>query len=303
MNPAIAIFGFGVGLLIGATGMGSGALMTPILILVFGVKPVLAVGTDLCFGAVTQSFGAWRHLRTGMVDTRLAGWLACGSVPGAVLGTALIRVLRTSAGASVDRIVLLAVAGAILLAAAAVLVRAFLAVRHEPVYRESVLPGRWAGYGAAAVAFPVGVIVGMTSTGAGTLISVALILIFGLAPRRVVGTDVFHAAILLSAAAIANLLVGTVNLPMVGNILAGSIPGVLIGSRLVVHVPATVLRLVLGVVMLMSAIGVGIKAGVPLAPPAFVAIALVLIAATWVVHRLTRRGLALPPAADTMAAS
>jgi uncharacterized membrane protein YfcA len=303
MNPAIAIFGAGVGLLIGATGMGSGALMTPILIVIFGVHPAVAVGTDLCYGAIAQSFGAWRHLRARMVDTALARWLACGSVPGAVLGVVLIRVLRSTSGARVDRVILLAVAGAILLAGGVVLARAFMALREEPRYRDSGLRSPWAKAAAAAAAFPIGVIVGMTSTGAGSLMSVTLILVFRLAPRRVVGTDVFHAAILLSAAAIANLLIGTVNLPMVGNILLGSVPGVIIGSRMVVRVPAHVLRLVLGVVLLTSAIGVGIKAGVTVPPALFVVVALLLIAATSGAYLLARSDRSVPSPQDTAAAS
>src|SRR5258706_13826442 len=83
MDPLIIIFGFGVGVLVGTTGIGGGSLMTPILILIFGFKPVTAVGTDLAYGAVTKTVGGWRHLRNRTVDLSLSGWIAVGSVPAA----------------------------------------------------------------------------------------------------------------------------------------------------------------------------------------------------------------------------
>src|SRR3954467_9133427 len=102
MDPFIVLFGFGVGVLVGATGMGGGSLMTPLLIIVFGVKPVVAVGTDLAYSAVTKTGGGWRHFRGGTVFPRLALWLAVGSCPGALAGVWLLDRLRDWIGDDFD---------------------------------------------------------------------------------------------------------------------------------------------------------------------------------------------------------
>src|SRR5919198_6567192 len=114
MDPAIILFGLGVGLLVGITGMGGGSLMTPLLILVIGVKPVVAVGTDLAYGAVTKTLGGWRHFHKGTVFPRLAFWLAVGSCPGALLGVWLLDKLRHAIGEDFDPFMLVAIGGALL---------------------------------------------------------------------------------------------------------------------------------------------------------------------------------------------
>src|SRR3954469_4041764 len=114
MDPAIILFGLGVGLLVGITGMGGGSLMTPLLILVAGVKPVTAVGTDLAYGAVTKTLGGWRHFRHGTVDSGLSTWMAFGSVPAAVGGVYVLQKVKESAGPDFDTFMLTAVAAALL---------------------------------------------------------------------------------------------------------------------------------------------------------------------------------------------
>ena len=94
MDPLIILFGLGVGILIGMTGMGGGSLMTPLLIIIFCTKPVVAVGTDLAYGAITKTLGGWRHLRKGTVDLGLTKWMALGSWPGAVLGVLIIEYIQ-----------------------------------------------------------------------------------------------------------------------------------------------------------------------------------------------------------------
>src|ERR671930_1163947 len=124
MDPAVIVFGLGVGLLVGITGMGGGSLMTPLLILVIGVKPVVAVGTDLAYGAVTKTLGGWRHFRKGTVFPRLAFWLAVGSCPGALLGVWLLDRLRDAFGDAFDTFMLVAIGGTLLMTGGLVLVRA-----------------------------------------------------------------------------------------------------------------------------------------------------------------------------------
>src|SRR6059058_1675909 len=110
MDPLIVLFGFGVGILVGLTGVGGGSLMTPVLILVFGFKPVTAVGTDLAYGAVTKTLGGWRHFRQHTVNTDVSTWMAFGSVPAAILGVYVLHLLKHAIGASFDDLMITAVA-------------------------------------------------------------------------------------------------------------------------------------------------------------------------------------------------
>src|SRR3712207_8646842 len=113
MDPVLIVFGVGIGVLVGATGMGGGSLMTPLLILVLGVKPVVAIGTDLAYAAITKTVGGWRHFRQGTVDTKTSWWLASGSVPGALLGVYALESLHEKLGAGFDKTVLYIIAGAL----------------------------------------------------------------------------------------------------------------------------------------------------------------------------------------------
>jgi uncharacterized membrane protein YfcA len=258
----IAVFGLGVGLLVGMTGIGGGSLMTPLLILVFGVKPVTAVGTDLAYGEVTKTVGGYKHWRQRTVDFSLSTWMALGSVPAAVGGVYVLDALERSAGEQFDELMLTLVAGALLLCGLATLGRAvFLKRMHERERHDADLSGR-RKLAAVALGVFVGFILGVTSAGSGALIAIGLILIFNLFPTRVVGTDVFHAAILLWAAAAAHLVAGNVDFLLAGNILLGSVPGVWLGSHWSVRVPIPVLRTTLGVVLIGSGLGLLAKAGV-----------------------------------------
>ena len=242
MDPVIVVFGFGVGLLIGMTGMGGGSLMTPLLILVFGVQPVTAVGTDILYGAVTKTAGGWRHLKHETVHRGIAFWLAVGSVPSAIGGVWLIEVLQNTYGEDeVNRLVLGMLGAALLVVGIATLVRGTL-------FRD-VIPERSAMHlyrrhivGAIVTGATTGFVIGLTSAGSGTVIAIVSIVVFRLTPQRVVGTDVYHAAILLWAAGFAHWVGGNVDFGLAGNILLGSIPGVLLGAHLAVRVPQGFLR-------------------------------------------------------------
>jgi uncharacterized protein len=292
MDPLVVLFGLGVGILIGLTGIGGGSLMTPLLILVIGVNPVVAIGTDLAYGAVTKTVGGWRHLRKGTVDLGVSKWLAFGSVPGAIAGVVLLERLQ------LDVTVLLGlVAAALLVVSLAILGRALFARAPRERVQVSLTPRTKAG--AVAIGAVLGLVLGLTSVGSGALIGPALILLFGLAPRRVVGTDVFHAAILLWAAGIAHWVGGNVDLALMGTILLGSIPGVWIGAALVSHVPVAVLRPTLGCVLLGSALGVMTKAGAELPAWVIVGAPLAAGALAWAVHRSKTREVLEPAWART----
>jgi uncharacterized protein len=261
MDPALVAFGLGVGVLVGMTGIGGGSLMTPLLILVFGIKPVTAVGTDLAYGAVTKTLGGWRHFRQRTVFFPLAVWMGVGSVPAAVGGVYVLHMLEHRYGKSFDHAMLIAVAAAVMFTGVAVLSRALFMPRLLEHERSSFDMTTRDKVSAAVLGLFVGFVLGVTSAGSGTLIAVGLILIFRLVPTRVVGTDVFHAAVLLWAAGLAQLAVGNIDFGLMGTILIGSLPGVLIGERLSHRIPAAALRPALGCVMLASALGIFTKAG------------------------------------------
>ena len=206
MDPLLIPFGFGVGVLVGMTGMGGGSLMTPLLILVFGTAPVTAVGSDITYAAATKTVGGWRHLRLRTVNLGLSFWLAIGSVPAAIAGVWVIEWLHDRYGERARRH------------------RAHDAgdrphrrrrrrAREGPVHepggereRESFELTRRHKQAAVAIGASTGFVIGLTSAGSGTLIAVFLIAYYRMVPRNVVGTDVFHAAVLLWAAAIAHIV-------------------------------------------------------------------------------------------------
>jgi uncharacterized protein len=288
MDPLIVFFGLGVGLLVGLTGVGGGSLMTPLLILVAGVQPVIAVGTDLAYGAVTKTVGGWKHLRQRTVDVGLSSWMALGSVPSAVVGVYVLELLKRAYGDSFDSVLLGLVSGAVLFVGVAVLVRALFLPKLTERERETFEIERRHKVAAVTIGAFIGFMLGVTSAGSGSLIAIALIMLFRLVPRRVVGTDVFHAAILLWAAAIAHVIAGNVDYGLAGTILVGSIPGVWVGSHLSVRVPVATLRTALGVVLIGAGCGLASKAGASVPAPVL-AVFPVMLAAILVQQALVRR--------------
>jgi len=287
MDPLLIPFGFGVGFLVGMTGMGGGSLMTPLLILVFGTSPVTAVGSDITYAAVTKSVGGWRHLRLETVNLGLSFWLAVGSVPAAIAGVWVIEWLHDRYGNSLDDIVLTMLAIALIVVGTIVLGRALFSNGLHLRERERFVLTRRHKTAAVVIGASTGFVIGLTSAGSGTLIAVFLIAYYRLVPKHVVGTDVFHAAVLLAAAAIAHIIAGNVDFGLVGAILIGSIPGVWIGSHLIVRLPSNVLRTALGVVMIAASLALFDKAGLDL--PLTVLIALpVAVCALVIVRALAR---------------
>jgi uncharacterized membrane protein YfcA len=285
IDPQFIAFGLIVGILVGLTGIGGGSLMAPLLLLAGGVPPTVAVGTDLAYGAVTKTVGGWRHLRAGTVDLGISKWLAFGSVPGALLGVFASVQLEKAYGDDFDSLLLGAVAAALLLVSVAILYRVWFMPHLNAVETDEVdLTGRTK---ASAVGFGLvmGAILGLTSVGSGALIGLALILFFRLKPHRVVGTDVFHAAILMWTAAIAHGFADNIDYGLAATLLIGSIPGVLIGTWLLPHVPANGLRPALACVLLAASLGVATKAGADLPPWLIVALPLTAGGLAWVFHR------------------
>lgn len=272
MDPLLIAFGFGVGMMVGMTGMGGGSLMTPLLVLLFGVKPTLAVGTDIGYQAITKTVGGFKHFKLKTVNFGAVLWLALGSVPGAIFGVWVIRLLTRAWGDDVETFTLIALGAVLALVGIFTLTRSLL----FPEFRSSEGQAHiellgWQKVVAIIVGLVTGFVIGITSAGSGTVIAVALIAIFKLPPRYVVGTDVFQAAILLWAAGIAHFASGNIDFGLMGTLLIGSIPGVYIGSNFSVKVPESTLRTALGVVLIASAAATLTKAEVPVIPNVLIA--------------------------------
>jgi uncharacterized membrane protein YfcA len=288
MDPAIIVFGLGIGVLVGMTGMGGGSLMTPLLILIFGIQPTTAIGTDIFYSAVTKTVGGWRHFRMKTVNMELVKWLSFGSVPAAVLGVAIVSVLQDHIGEEkLDGLVYAVLGGTLLMVGIITLTRALI-LRNLVEERDRFDVERRHKVAAVLIGATTGFVIGVTSAGSGTVIAILLIAVYRLAPKKVVGTDVFHAAILLWAAGIAHWIGGNVDFVLAGNILLGSIPGVVIGAALSDRAPQGFIRTALGVVLIGSGI-VTIQKGDPNVWPIAAAVAavglgLILAAPHWL-HR------------------
>ncbi len=260
LSPLLALGGLFVGFVVGLTGMGGGALMTPMLVLFFGVQPLAAVSSDLVASLVMKPVGSAVHLRRGTVHKQLVTWLMIGSIPSAFVGVLLLRAVGD--GAQVQRVVQVALGVAVLVAAAAMIAKAALAGRGssagpdaepQPIVVRK-LPTLLAGVLG-------GVVVGMTSVGSGSLIIVALLLIYPtLRAKELVGTDLVQAVPLVAAASLGHLLFGDFRLDLTASLLLGAVPGVYVGARMSASIPGGVVRHALVVVLVAS----GLKlVGVP----------------------------------------
>jgi uncharacterized protein len=292
MDPAIVVFGLGIGILVGMTGMGGGSLMTPLLILIFGIQPTTAIGTDIFYSAVTKTVGGWRHLRMKTVNMELVKWLAIGSVPAAVSGVAIVSVLENQIGEDrLDSLVYAVLGGTLLMVGVITLARALI-LRDLVDERDRFDVERRHKVAAIVIGATTGFVIGVTSAGSGTVIAILLIAVYRLAPKKVVGTDVFHAAIRLWAAGIAHWVGGNVDFTLAGNILLGSVPGVVIGAALSDRAPQGFIRTALGVVLIGSGI-VTIQKGDPTVWPIAAAVAALglgaILAAPRILHRRRER--------------
>jgi uncharacterized protein len=241
IDPYIVLGSAIIGLLVGMTGAGGGALMTPMLILLFSVKPSTAISSDLVAAVVMRPFGAAVHARAGTVNYRLVGWMVLGSVPAAFLGAYLLHLLGNANSA--EKTIQEFLGAALLIGAAAMALRFGLdrrAGRRRTAFVSQVTPRPLL---TVAVGVVGGVIVGMTSVGSGSLMIVALLFIYPrLGANQLVGTDLVQAVPLTLAAALGALAFGHVELAVTGSLIIGSVPAVLIGSLLSSTVPDRYVR-------------------------------------------------------------
>jgi uncharacterized protein len=245
--------GFLIGVLVGLTGMGGGSLLTPILVILFGFKPTLAVGTDVLHGAVFKTFGAVRHRRLGTVHARLTLWMFLGSGPLSLLGVGAATWLKHRYGDGVQSIEAYAVGAALVLGGIGLVAKTFIRRGVQPSDAPFVLSRRDRLL-ALAIGAVFGFIVGLTSVGSGTFFGLVMVLVFPLTLPKIVGTDIFHAAALLWVAGFGHLAAGNVDLRTMGWLLTGSIPGILLTSQFTLKVPDRTLRLGLASVLMLSGI-------------------------------------------------
>lgn len=261
MDWTLALAALGIGVVVGLTGMGGGALMTPVLVLFFNVPPLAAVSSDLVASAVMKPVGSIVHLRNGTVRMDLVRWLCLGSVPAAFAGVLVARALGH--GSNVENVIQYALGGALVIAAAGLFARAYLRLaeraRHRDAHRDADPVGP-----PDVVLRPVptlligavgGLVVGMSSVGSGSLIIIALMLLYPtLRASELVGTDLVQAVPLVASAAVGHLLFGDLQLSITGALLLGSIPGAYIGAKLSTRLPGALIRRALAFVLLASAL-------------------------------------------------
>jgi uncharacterized protein len=238
------VLGLAVGFLIGLTGMGGGAMMTPLLLWTGWAAPTVAVGTDLVWNALTKTVGAVVHYRRKNVNLRLVWKLATGSVPGALLGLYLLDLLKRSAGVQyVDHLIVRLLGGTLMLVAVGIIFKGVISHWLPAAAARSATADALKGWQVPLLGFVVGILVSFTSVGSGSLIVTTLLLRFpGERLNRLVGSDVFHGVLIVGVAALGHWHMGDVNLPLVSGMLLGSVPGVWLGSFIASRIPEGTLR-------------------------------------------------------------
>jgi uncharacterized membrane protein YfcA len=270
LDLGLTFAGFFVGIVVGLTGMGGGALMTPVLVLFFGVQPLAAVSSDLVASFFMKPVGGAVHLRRGTVNLELVRWLCIGSIPTAFAGVLLLRLLGDDEG--IQTTVKMALGVALLIAAGSLVLKAYTQLVARARRRAQGLSAA-SEHSAAAPVVTVrvlptvlvgalgGLIVGMTSVGSGSLIIICLLALYPrLTASSLVGTDLVQAVPLVGSAALAHLLFGDFRLDITTSLLFGAVPGVWLGARMSAQAPGGIVRRVLTLVLIASGLkllGVG----------------------------------------------
>jgi hypothetical protein len=252
VNPAYVASGFGVGFLVGMTGVGGGSLMTPLLVLLFGLDARAAVGTDLLYASLTKAAGSLVHGSVGTVNWRITALLAAGSIPAAALTIAALYLLGPMSKEA-DAVIKIVLGAALILTAACVFARPILLRLMVAVAPANLFAHR----SAATIAFGalLGVLVAISSVGAGAIGMTVLVFLYAEEPTvRLVGSDIAHAVPLTLVAGLGHLLLGSIDGTILVSLLIGSIPGIIAGSRLASRVPDMVLRPILATVLVLVGI-------------------------------------------------
>lgn len=238
----VAAIGLAVGIMVGLTGIGGGALLVPLLVIVVRVSPLIAVGTGTLFVTATKIGAAWQYYRRDLVEMRLVGRLALGSIPGALVGVGLLALLRAHLGDSVNGLLRIMI-GVLLIATPSVaILKNYLEKKGKKSFRDRLPPYITATNGAVMVGFVGGFLVGMTSMGSGSIIMTLLLLFYSKPAVQLVGTDIAHAVILGAVAGAGHLVLGTIDFRLLAMLLLGSIPGAWFAAKLAPSVGTVWLR-------------------------------------------------------------
>jgi uncharacterized membrane protein YfcA len=250
MNLLYSCAGFGIGVLVGVTGVGGGSLMTPLLILLFGFHPEVAVGTDLLFAATTKTAGTFVHGLSGTVNWRITGLLAAGSIPASMLTLFLIAA-HGAATPEMATIISLVLGLALVVTAFAVVLR--IQIQNFALAHLGRLAPRSAAILTVVTGIVLGVLVSISSVGAGALGLTALVFLYPKQPiARLVGSDIAHAVPLTLIAGIGHWLLGSTDWALLAALLLGSLPGIVIGSLLATRIPDAALRPILAATLLLA---------------------------------------------------
>ena len=286
MDWKLSLAGLLVGLLVGMTGMGGGSLMTPMLVLLFGFKPTVAIGTDIVHGAIFKSFGAVRHRQLGTVNLPLVLWMLLGSAPLSLAGVGVATWLKHAYGDGWESAAKQILGVTLIVCGVGFLLKAIL---HKRIAVPNFRLTRSDKVRAVIIGMMGGFVVGLTSVGSGTFFGLMMMLLFPLSAVQIVGTDIVHAAALLWVAGLGHVAAGNVDFAATGWLLIGSIPGVLIGSQFSVRAGERFLRISLALVLFLSGVKLIDFPGANLVIAVVVGIALVAAAIT-LVRRLRQSG-------------
>lgn len=249
----LSVLSFGVGMLVGLTGIGGASLITPMLIVVFQVPPSIAVSSDVVAATLMKIVGGFKHWRQRTVDHQIVQWLAAGGVPGALFGVSILHQIKHWTNLDLDAFLIRCIGVTILLVTLLALVQLILLTLvpnfqfpQLPVIDLNTLAGR---VGTVAIAAILGCIVGMTSISSGSLFALVLVAFFRLDAQRLVGTDLAQAAILLGFTSLGHMGLGTVDWSLVLPIWLGSVPGVVVGANLCQLVPQRLLKFIVYVLL------------------------------------------------------
>ena len=249
MSIGMIVMGLFVGFMVGLTGVGGAALLTPVLVLM-GISPAIAVGTDLAYNSITKFFGSVQHWRQKTINLKLVKYLAIGSIPSAICAVGLLQ-LFDSFFHNQEKVITHALGYVLILVAVTTLIKTF----HKDKFKCNPLqmkPLEEKRTLTIIIGAFLGFLVGLTSIGSGSLFALAMLFLYRMRPSELVGTDIAHAFLLVSAAGIMHAGIGNVDYLLMINLLLGSIPGVILGSSLSSTLPATPLRAILAVMILIT---------------------------------------------------
>ena len=258
MDYHISLVGFLIGFLVGLTGIGGGAFLTPLMILLFNVPPVFAVGVDFVYSTIMKVFGVATHMKQNHINFKIAFYLSSGSIPMVLLSSILINIFRKQYGNVINEIILHSLGIVLLLSACIILCKPFFLRRITELYPRSDFLHFLHKHRlivVICVGAVIGFIIGLTSVGSGSLIFVALSLLYPrLSSKQLVGTDIFQSLLLLLAGSFVYIFAAEVNWHLVGLLVLGAIPGIIIGSVLTKKIPESVFRPIIAILLIITAV-------------------------------------------------